>query len=702
MDAAEIPPPVVVQHLERMLHSDAFRTASRSSKLLRFLVEETLKGGADRLKDYTLGTEVFGRDDSFDPRTDPIARVEASRLRSKLELYYATEGRSDDVVIALPKGGYVPRFERRSAVADSAPVVRDRRLWIPVTAASAAALIAVALLWRQPAGGQTTVPERRLEITTPPTTDPVSLAISPDGEKVVFVASDGGPPRLWLRPLNTMPAVPLRGTEHASLPFWSPDSRSVGFFADERIKRIDIDSGRVEEMRRAAVPGGATWNHNGVIVHAATVDNRLARVSAEGGPVEDVTALARGQTGHRAPHFLPDGEHFVYYAMGTADVRGIHLGSLTGNVSRRLFDADTPAVYTANHLLYVHQGTLFARRFDPARLTVEGEPIPIAGGVASGTRAGVAALSAAMTGPIVFRTGDPGGRHQFVWFDRTGRELSPVGSAHTFGPSYASMSPDGRRLAVQRTDAGNTDVWLIDVEHDTPIRFTTNPEADIAPLWSPDGTRIVFSSQRKGFQLYERAITAGTATPLIESEGTKTATDWSRDGRFVLFRSIGTGNSWDISAIRMEGDRKPFAVVQTKFEERDAQFSPDARWIAYQSNDSGRFEVYIQSFEGGGERVRISANGGVQPRWRRDGHELFYLALDGRLVAVPITLPSAGGRLEMGAAETLFLAPVASPHDVALRAYIVSDDGRRFLLDTIVEAPVSPIVIILNWKARVD
>ena len=573
---------------------------------------------------------------------------------------------------------------------------------IGVAAAGAVAILVVALVWRQAEGDDAATAERRLEVTTPPTTDPVSLAISPDGEKLVFIASDGETPRLWLRPLSTTTAVPLQGTEHASLPFWSPDSRSVGFFADEQIKRIDIDSGRVEELRRAAVPGGATWNRDGVIVHAATVDNRLARVSADSGQVEDVTALAPGQTGHRAPHFLPDGEHFIYYAMGTADVRGIHVGSLTGDVSRRLFDADTPAVYTAEHLLYVHQGTLFARGFDPARLTVESEPIPIAGGVASGTRAGVAALSAAITGPIVFRTGDPGGRHQFVWFDRTGRELSRVGSPHTFGPSYASMSPDGRRLAVQRTDAGNTDVWLLDVERDTPIRFTTNPEADIAPLWSPDGTRIVFSSQRKGFQLYERAITADTATPLLESQGTKTATDWSRDGRFLLFRNMGTENSWDISAIRMEGDRKPFAVVRTKFEERDAQFSPDAQWIAYQSNDSGRFEVYIQPFDGGGERVRISADGGVQPRWRRDGRELFYLALDGRMVAVPITLPSANGRLEMGAAETLFLAPVASPHDVALRAYIVSDDGRRFLLDTIVEAQASPIVIILNWKAPVD
>ena len=230
---APIPPSSVAEQLERVLQSDVFRGTGRSSKLLRFLVEETVNGRAERLKDYTLGSEVLGRGDGFDPRTDPIARVEASRLRSRLELYYATEGASDSVVITLPKGGYVPRFEYRSPTASSptSTDIRHRGSWIALALAAVTVVAGAVFWWRSTAAGPQPG-EMRLEITTPATTDPVSLAISPDGEKLVFVASAGGPARLWLRPFNATSARPLAGTEHASLPFWSPDSKSIGFFAE--------------------------------------------------------------------------------------------------------------------------------------------------------------------------------------------------------------------------------------------------------------------------------------------------------------------------------------------------------------------------------------------------------------------------------------------------------------------------------------
>jgi Tol biopolymer transport system component len=696
MGTGEIAQASVAEHLERVLRSEVFRTASRSSKLLRFLVEETVNGRADRLKDYTLGAEALGRGDNFDPRTDPIARVEASRLRSRLELYYATEGASDPVVITLPKGGYVPRFDYRSPAEQTSarPRAPYRRGWWAAALVAAFAAGAVVSWWLSRPPAQPPA-EMRLEITTPPTTDPVSLAISPDGSQLVFVASLGGTPRLWLRPLNGA-ASPLAGTEHASLPFWSPDSRSIAFFADARVKRLDIASGRVEELAGAAVPGGGTWNDD-VIIYAGTVDSPLRMLANDShpGPMP-VTTLAPGQIGHRAPHFLPDGRHFIYYATGSADVRGIHIGDVHGTLAQRLFDADTPAVYAAGHLLYVHQGTLFAQRFDPKRLTLDGDPAPVAEQVTSGTRAEIAALSASAAGPIAYRTGSPGGKRQFVWFDRAGRELMRVGSPHSFGQSYLSMAPDSRRIAVQRTEGGNTDIWLVDLVRGNASRFTTDPEADIAPLWSPDGTRIVYSSLRNRFNLYERPIAETVAVDLVLSDEAKSATDWSSDGRFLLFRSLGRESNWDIWALPMSGERKPVAVVRTKFDERDAQFSPDGRWIAYQSNQSGRFEIYLQRFPGGGEPIPISTNGGAQVRWGRNG-ELFYLALDGRLTAVRLSFPSSGGPPDAGTPVSLFVPAVSSLRDIARHHYIVSDHGQRFLFDTLVEEAASPVVILLNW-----
>jgi Tol biopolymer transport system component len=696
MGTGEIAQASVAEHLERVLRSEVFRSASRSSKLLRFLVEETVNGRADRLKDYTLGAEALGRGDNFDPRTDPIARVEASRLRSRLELYYATEGASDPVVITLPKGGYVPRFDYRSPAEQTSarPRAPYRRGWWAAALVAAFAAGAVVSWWLSRPPAQPPA-EMRLEITTPPTTDPVSLAISPDGSQLVFVASLGGTPRLWLRPLNGA-ASPLAGTEHASLPFWSPDSRSIAFFADARVKRLDIASGRVEELAGAAVPGGGTWNDD-VIIYAGTVDSPLRMLANDShpGPMP-VTTLAPGQIGHRAPHFLPDGRHFIYYATGSADVRGIHIGDVHGTLAQRLFDADTPAVYAAGHLLYVHQGTLFAQRFDPKRLTLDGDPAPVAEQVTSGTRAEIAALSASAAGPIAYRTGSPGGKRQFVWFDRAGRELMRVGSPHSFGQSYLSMAPDSRRIAVQRTEGGNTDIWLVDLVRGNASRFTTDPEADIAPLWSPDGTRIVYSSLRNRFNLYERPIAETVAVDLVLSDEAKSATDWSSDGRFLLFRSLGRESNWDIWALPMSGERKPVAVVRTKFDERDAQFSPDGRWIAYQSNQSGRFEIYLQRFPGGGEPIPISTNGGAQVRWGRNG-ELFYLALDGRLTAVRLSFPSSGGPPDAGTPVSLFVPAVSSLRDIARHHYIVSDHGQRFLFDTLVEEAASPVVILLNW-----
>lgn len=715
MDTGQVSIEAVRAQLARMLDSDTFRTAERSRTLLRFVVDEALQGRADRLKDYVLGAEALGRGERFDPRTDPIARVEASRLRSRLDVYYATEGSADPVRISLPRGGYAPMFEWRPASATT-PAVESHPAEQAVNPAPAAvmtrvpaavyvgAAIAVALLagiggWLlRGTGNPVGPPETRLDLITPPTTDPVSLAVSPDGRAVVFVAAADGRSRLWIRPLDAA-ARPLAGTDYASLPFWSPDGRSIGFFADGRIKRYDLETRLVRVMAAALVPAGATWNRDDVILHPIVPDGPLYRTSAAGSRPEPVTQLSPGQTGHRGPAFLPDGRHFLFHAMGSAGVRGIHVGELGTTVVRRLLDADSPAIFVPpNHILYVQHATLFAHRIDPNAITLVGDPAPLAEGLVAEPMGGIAAFSGS-AGTIAYRSGVSAGKRQFVWVDRSGSELSRVGAPEAAGPSYASLSPDGRRLAVQRSAGGNTDIWIVDAQRGVSDRFTTDAQADIAPHWSPRGDRIAYASQDGGvFQLFEKPFD-GPPAPLLSTPQQKQVTDWSRDGRYLLFRTVSVAShvDMDVWALPLDGDREPFAVVRTPFEERDAQFSPDGTWIAYHSNESGQHEVYVQPFRRAGERVPISKGGGVQARWRSDGRELFYVTLDGQLVAVPVAYPP-DGTLQPGTAVPLFTTRIGAVQGVALHSYIAAADGQRFLIESVAEETPPPVSIVLNWN----
>ncbi len=701
--------------LERVLESATFRTAERSRRLLRFIVDETLQGRADRLKDYTLGAEALGRGDDFDPRVDPVARVEASRLRSRLDVYYATEGADDEVRILLPKGGYVPRFIARAT--DPTPgAVNDTDLaprrfpgsratsWLrPMAWAVVGTLVAGGawLVGRQSAA--TRAPILHLELTTPTTTDPASIAISPDGRRLAFVASDQGVPRLWVRDLSSAVPRPLAGTDHAALPFWSPDGHALGFFADSRVRRVDLGTGLVRTISSAPVPAGAAWSPEGVILHGLVPDSPLYRVSADGSGLEAATRLVPGQVGHRAPVFLPDGRRFLFQATGRPDVRGVFLGELGSTTARRLVAADAPALLAGpDVLLFVQRDTLVAQRFDPASATLLGAPVVVAEDVVAGPGAGPAAVSASTSGAIAYRTGTAGAVRRFVWFDRRGREVGYVGDLEARGPAYASLSPDGRRIAMQRTTDGNTDIWIVDVDRGTAVRFTSEPGPEIAPVWSPGGDRIAYAAAGDGtFQLVEKALQGADATLLVRTPQAKQASDWSPDGRHLLYRTVTTDPAvdMDVWTVPLDGDRTPVALVRTPFEERDAQFSPDGTWVAYQSNESGQYEVYMQPFGRSGERLRISSRGGVQARWRADGRELFYLTLNGELTAVPLAWSDGGRTVTPGSPAPLFTARVGSIQGISRHSYVVSADGERFLFDVLFERQPPPISIILNWAA---
>jgi Tol biopolymer transport system component len=706
MDHGPVSQDALESHLRRVLGSVTFRSADRSRRLLEFIVRETLEGRAERLKDYTLGAEALGRGEQFDPRTDPIARVEASRLRSRLEVYYATEGAADEVRIVVPKGGYVPAFEvRAAAAAPAAPSPEapatprpSPSLW-PVVAAGGMLVVAALAWWGFARPGTLQI---RLEMTTPATTDPASFAVAPDGKSVVFVGGSDGESSLWMRRLDETAPSRLSGTAFASLPFWSPDGSAIGFFAEGRIRSVHLQTGVVRTIATALVPAGAAWSPRGVVLHPIVPDSPLIRTSVEDGGSEPATTVAPGQTGHRGPVFLPDGRRFLFYATGRRDVRGIHVGELGSTAVRRLLDADTPAAFVSpGHLIYVHQSRLFVHDFDLQTATLAGDPVVIAEDVASEPGSGLPAVSVGAHGTIAYRTGPIGPVRQFTWFDRHGRDAARVGTPDPRGPAYGAMSPDGRRLAFQRSTSGNTDIWLVDLDRGVSSLFTSDPGPDIAPMWSPRGDTIAYSAAADGvLELFEKPLAGGEARLLLRTGQPKQITDWSRDGRHLLYRSVATTPvvDMDIWAMPLDGDRTPFAVVRTPFEERDAQFSPDARWIAYQSNESGRHEVYVQPFNHAGDRQRISPDGGVQARWRADGRELFYVTPEGTLMAVAMTLSADGHSLTPGSPVALFRMPAGPVQGIALPGYVVSPDGQRFLVDALLDQQPAPISLILNWR----
>jgi serine/threonine protein kinase len=585
-----------------------------------------------------------------------------------------------------------------------APPLRERLLWaalVVIVAAGAAA----AWTLRGPEPG---VEEVRLEINAPPTTDPTSLALSPDGQTVAFVGTSDGQPRLWVRSLDVVTARPLPGTENATSPFWSPDGRSLGFAADNQLKRVDIETGSV----RLVVDGGAlsgAWNQDGTILYNPAPGSGLFRVSADGGVLQAETQASPQTADPRLPQFLPDHRHFLFYAVGTEP--GIYVGVVGGaDVPRRILEAQSATYIPSGQLLFVRQNTLFAQPFDPLRAELAGSPTAVAEHIIG--RNEKVAVSASAGGVIVYRAGPSITPHAFVWYDRSGMPMETVAGSDFADPYNSSLSPDGTRLAMSlRTGQGTTDIWLLDIKRGVPSRLTFHPAFDLMPVWSPNGRRIAFTSDRhrstrfepfmKAVDSYgddEPVVNRGAAGPL--GGPAWAPTDWSPDGQFILSMIERPNNRLDLWALPLDRRRMPFPVVETTFNETNAQFSPDGRWIAYQSDESGRVEIYVQPFPGPGRKERISGSGGVQVRWRRDGKELFYLASDNRLIVVPIQLDSSRENVEVGAPVPLFPTRLAGePRNDFGRHYMVSPDGQRFLMDTPTEVSI-PITVVLNWKPK--
>jgi serine/threonine protein kinase/Tol biopolymer transport system component len=576
---------------------------------------------------------------------------------------------------------------------------RERLLWIAVTAL----LFFTALAFAYFSRSQPTTHAVRLAFATPEkATLPGEITVSPDGLRVAFTANNAeGKRLLWVRSLDSLNAQPLPGTEGAKTPFWSPDSRFIGFFAGGKLNKIDASGGRPQTLCDAPEPGGA-WNRDGVIIFSGGVSNGFFRISASGGSPTPATKLGPKEEAHRWPYFLPDGRHFVFLgdAQRTED-HHLRVGSLDSPDSQILLNAVSRVAYAAGYLLFVRQGTLVAQPFDANNLKLSGEPVTIAEHVADLGNDHEFDFSVSDNGVLAYQIGNP--NSQLTWFDRTGKEIGTVGEPANY--VHVALSPDERRAAVELLDADgrNGDVWLFDLSRGTPSRLTFDPQWDSSPLWSPDGTRILFCSNRSAggqVNLYEKAANgAGEDHLLLQSDGAKYALGLSKDGQLILYDNFDLKTKEGIWILPLTGDRQPKPYLQTTdFDQAQGRLSPDGRWVAYSSNESGRWEIYVQSFPSSSDKHQISSGGGGWPLWRNDGKELFYISNDNKLMAVDI---KAGNRLESGVPKALF------PMHVNLSiisgyslSYAVTADGQRFLINTLVEGNnPAPMTIVLNWTA---
>jgi Tol biopolymer transport system component len=584
--------------------------------------------------------------------------------------------------------------------------MRERLGWILAGVSLAAALLLAVTRFRgAPVEGRAmrflVYPPENTTMTLGPAAP--QAAVSPDGRYLAFSATSADRRRtLWIRPIDSLAANALAGTEDANLPFWSPDSLFVGFFAQGKLKTISVSGGPPQTLADAPNPNGGAWSRAGVIVFAATWEHGLTRVSAAGGVVGEATTAdpRRQESGHAFPQFLPDGRRFLYFALSSSrENRGVYVGSLGSEKPRLLLKTDVRAVYTLGHLLFIQQGTLMAQRFDPDRLRLSGERVRVAAEVAYNLANGRSTVTASDNGVLAYRTGRVGGvpLSELVWFDREGKRIGSAG-----GPSLyvrPALSPDQKRVAVERVDlqTGFHDLWLIEEARSTVSRFTFGSSNQSHPVWSPDGTRIVFKSDRDGAgNLYEKLSSgAGGERVLLQSESTKYPTDWSADGRFIAYENIGPKTGSDLWVLPLFGDRKPISVLGTEFNEGQGHFSPDGHWMAYVSDESGRSEVYVQAFPSSGGKWQISTDGGTFPSWRGDGKELFYMSLDQKLMSVEV---QANSSLQAGKPRALFEAHF---FNVPITPHTVSSDGRRFLITTpLEETSASPLIVVLNWTAE--
>jgi len=530
------------------------------------------------------------------------------------------------------------------------------------------------------------------------------VVVSPDGRRIAFVAAaQGGEQMVWVQPLNSSTAQPLSGTEEGYYPFWSADNRYLGYFAKGKLYKVDASGGPPQALCDALDGRGGAWNQDGTILFTPDTTKELMQVEASGGTPTSVTNLGSGEISHRWPSFLPDGKHFIYFVRtNVASNSGIYLGALGSKEHKLLIPNESNAAYVEpGYLLFVRDGTLMAQSFDPRTLVLGDDAKPVSDHVMVNSDTWRGVFTASASGNVMlYQHGGGDSGSNLTWFDREGKQgqvLFPQAGEYY----HPALSPDGKKLAIAIFNNGTGDIWVVDLERKTKTRITFGPKSNDFPAWWPDGKSVVYAGGELGSRQLYRMSADGTGQPegiLTDPGADVSSISISPDGRYIAYQrqAANSKTGVDVWAVPTFGDRKPFPVVNTVFVEGRPSISPDGKWLAYMSNDSGRFEIYIRPFPTGEGKWQVSTQGGFLPQWRKDGKELFFMsAVNSEFAAVDVSY--AGSSIQLGTPHSLFKAiTVAGP----LGPYTVSADGKAFLINAVItQTATEPLSLVTNWTA---
>src|SRR6201997_361277 len=704
--------------LELGISSDAFAGSKQCQDFLRLLVERALTGQIDTLSERMIGVELFGRPADLDTSNDGVVRVRAAEVRKRLAQYYR-EATSTSVHIEIPPGSYVPEFHCSSltrvedkGLAAALPVAvapRWRRKSALVIVAGLVIASVVLIVWFQPGPKARSMNAVRLSLGLP---EGVRLhrnwhpfehiAISPDGQTLAFAATDAtGPSSLWERSLRSSEAQRLEQTEGALLPFWSPDSEFIGFWAGAKLKKVRRSGGVPEVICSVPEIAQGAWGADGTILFARAVNSPIVRIAPGSGTATTVTSLLPGQVSQMWVQFLPDGKHFIYLARtsltSTDPDAKIYAQSLEGGPAIMLLATQSRAIAVPDYLLFARDRTLFAQRMDWKALRKIGEPSLLARNVAaSPAYLGTSEFTASQTGVLIYGTATGSSFDYLKWYARDGTVIGSLDPVIDF--QQFTLSPDGKHLALNSFHQHATgSLWLVDLATDTTTPLTIDPHAQSDPVWSPDSHYVAFNLLPNGGTdppFLVQKIEIGNQQPeeIYGDDQRHWVEDWSPDGRFLL-----THDTKTFSILPLKGDRKPKAIYSSSFLKDEFHLSPDGQLIAYGENRTGKWEVFVASFPSFQYIKQVSLTGGAQPRWRGDGRELFFIDYEGQMMSATV---ERGSPPKIGVPKKLFATGLVP--DPTVNQYAVTKDGHKFLVLEPRKGFLENYSAILNWPATLQ